>query len=78
MEYNEKHYYKIDVIDIKHGYSFVIATNEELNDEYDAIEIALENGLFQDNEDAEIAIVDDLISKNDIKHFIETKCVYNI
>ena len=77
MEYNGKHYYKIDVFDTRHGYSFVIATEQEL-DESSVVDVALDNGLFQDDFDADRAIVDDLISEYDIKHFIETECVFNV
>lgn len=78
MEYQGKYYYKVDVFDARHGYSFVMATNEKLDDEYDVVELALDNGLFQDDFDADRAIVDDLISEYDIKAFMDAGCVFNV
>ena len=67
MEHNGKHYYKVDVAG-KHGYSFMVYSAYEL-DEFEVLNKALEHGLFQDLEDANYAVVDDLVSEYDIENF---------
>ena len=47
MEYNGKHYYKIDVPHIRDGYSFMVVSNDEL-DELDVLHKAYLNGCFDD------------------------------
>ena len=74
MEYNGKHYYKIDVSG-RNGYSFMVVSNDEL-DEYDVIDKALVKGLFDDETDADYAIVDDLVSEYDIENFKD--CTHSI
>lgn len=63
----KKFYYKVDVLG-KNGYSFMLSSNEELTED-DVFDVALENNLFEDEKDADIAIVDDLVTKYDIKAF---------
>ena len=67
MEQNGKHYYKIDVSG-RNGYSFMVVSNDVL-DEYDVIDKALVKGLFDDETDADYAVVDDLVSEYDIENF---------
>lgn len=74
MEQNNKHYYKIDVMG-RHGYSFMVSSNDML-DEDEVLDKALTKGLFQDELDAEYAVVDDLISEYDIENFKD--CTYEI
>ena len=74
MEHNGKHYYKVDVAG-KHGYSFMVYSAHEL-DEYEVLNKALENGLFDDLEDANYAVVDDLVSEYDVEHF--KNCTHSI
>jgi hypothetical protein len=62
-----KRYFLINVLG-KHGYSFMI--HAAVNDEYEAINLSAENGLFNDEEDAEYAIAEEA-SDYDIKHFEE-------
>lgn len=71
-----KHYYKIDVFG-RNGYSFMIETDDELHDSYDAIGLALDNDLFEDPTDADIAEVDDLVSAHDIEHFKSCGCCHH-
>lgn len=71
------HYYKIDVFG-QNGYSFMIETDEELHNSYDAIGLALINGLFDVTTDSDIAEVDDLVSEYDIEHFKSCGCCYYI
>lgn len=74
MEQNNKIYYKIDVIG-KHGYSFMVSSNDML-DEGEVLDKALAKGLFQDELDADYAIVDDLVSDYEIEVF--KSCTYEI
>lgn len=74
MEQNGKHYYKIDVSG-RNGYSFMVVSNDEL-DEYDVIDKALARGLFDDETDADYAVVDDIISEYDIENFKD--CTHEI
>ena len=70
-------YYKIDVMG-KNGYSFMVETDEELCYDEDAIDLAVEHNLFQDSEDAIYAVVDDLVSEQDIEDFKFADCCYKI
>lgn len=72
----KKFYYKIDVPG-RHGYSFMVFSTNEL-DECEVINTALRNGLFDDDEDADYAIVDDLVSDYDIESFTECGCCHQI
>lgn len=74
MEQNGKHYYKIDVSG-RNGYSFMVVSNDVL-DEYDVIDKALVKGLFDDETDADYAVVDDLVSEYDIENFKD--CTHRI
>ena len=67
MEQNGKHFYKVDVMG-RNGYSFMVVSNDEL-DEGDVIDKALVKGLFDDETDADYAVVDDLVSEYDIENF---------
>lgn len=70
-------YYKIDVMG-ENGYSFMVETDEELRYDEDAIDLAFEHNLFNDAEDAYYAVVDDLVSERDIRHFTSTGCCHKI
>ena len=74
MEYNGKHYYKIDVPG-HYGYSFMVVSNDEL-DELDVLNKAYLNGCFNDATDLDYAVVDDLVSEYDIEIFKD--CTYSI
>ena len=76
MEHNGKHYYKVDVAG-KHGYSFMAYSAHEL-DEYEVISLCLDANLFEDENDAPYAVVDDLVSVSDVEHFQKCECVFNI
>ena len=72
----KKFYYKIDVPG-KHGYSFMVSSNDML-DEGEVLDKALAKGLFQDEIDADYAIVDDLVSNYEIEHFTNCGCCHQI
>jgi hypothetical protein len=74
-QFNNRHYYKIDVMG-RDGYSFMISTLNPLEYEDEAIDIAWDLGCFNDKDDVNYAIVDDLVGEHDIKHFIDCKCCY--
>jgi hypothetical protein len=65
MEYNGKHYYKIDV---PGHYSFMTVCNDEI-DELEVLHRAFLCDLFTDDDDVKYAKVDDLVSENDIEFF---------
>lgn len=71
---NKDFYYKIDVMG-RNGYSFMVKSNEELN-ENEVISRCLDNDYFDDSRDADYAMVDDLISQYDIDNF--SSCTFNI
>lgn len=71
---NEYHYYKIDVLLPKNGYSFMLATTNEI-DNFDVLKLALKNDLFEDASDIMFGVVDDLVSHHDITHFKEIGCI---
>ena len=56
----------------------MIETDEERPYNEDAIDLALEHNLFQDSEDADYAVVDDLVTEQDIEHFKSTGCCHKI
>lgn len=70
-------YYKIDVMG-KNGYSFMVETDEELPYDEDAIDLAVEHNLFQDSEDADYAVVDDLVTEQEIEQFKSSGCCHKI
>ena len=70
-------YYKIDVMG-KNGYSFMVETDEELRYDEDAIDLAVEHHLFQDSEDANYAVVDDLVTEREIEEFKSSGCCHKI
>ena len=72
----KKFYYKIDVAG-RHGYSFMVFSTDEL-DEGEVLDKALAKGLFEDEIDADYAIVDDLVSDYDIEHFTNCGCCHQI
>lgn len=67
MEKNGNYFYKVDVMG-RNGYSFMVVSNDAL-DEGDVIDKALAKGLFDDETDADYAVVDDLVSEYDIENF---------
>lgn len=64
---NGNYFYKVDVMG-RNGYSFMVVSNDAL-DEGDVIDKALAKGLFDDETDADYAVVDDLVSEYDIENF---------
>jgi hypothetical protein len=70
----EYHYYKVDVLLPRNGYSFMLATTDEL-DEYELRQLALDNDLYEKDSDAYHSFVDDLVSHRDITHFKEIGCI---
>ena len=62
LESLKKHYYYSVNVAGKKGYSFIVSSNEEL-DECEVIDRANSKGLFQDKEDAEYAVVDNVSEK---------------
>lgn len=71
---NNKHYYKIDVSG-RNGYSFMVCCDWQL-DEGQVLDKAWAKGLFDDDNDVNYAVVDDLVSDYDIENFKD--CTYEI
>jgi len=71
----KKNYFKIDVIG-SDGYSFMVCTTE--TDEEAVIDLAAENDLFQDADDRDRCMVDALVDNDDIQHFKEWDCLYEL
>lgn len=76
MLYNGKYYFMVNVLG-RNGYSFMVASNTELNDNQ-VIELSLDFGLFDYDVDAEYASIDRLIDERDITHFEDCNCLHNI
>lgn len=70
-------YYKVDVLIVDYGYSFMVASHDEL-DERDILDISIQKGYFVEPLDARSAIVDDLCTQRDIQHFIDNNLVHYI
>lgn len=68
------YFYKVDVMG-RNGYSFMVVSSDAL-DEGDVIDKALAKGLFDDETDADYAVVDDLVSEYDIENFKD--CTHRI
>ena len=74
MEQNGKHYYKVDVSG-RNGYSFMVCCDWQL-DEGQVLDKAWAKGLFDDDNDVNYAVVDDLVSDYDIENFKD--CTHEI
>ena len=72
-----KYYYKIDVIDSKDGYSFMVSS-EYLLDNEAVLNRCVDMGYFDDNEDVYHAVIDNLVSEYDIKHFEDCNLILSI
>lgn len=74
-----KHIVKIDVPG-RHGYSFAVAFNTEnemADHESNALDLALEANLFEEDEDYDYAMAEDITdSEYDIEHF--KYCTYEV
>ena len=55
----------------------MVSSNDML-DEGEVLDKALAKGLFQDEIDADYAIVDDLVSNYEIEHFTNCGCCHQI
>jgi len=75
MKINGKFYYSVNIPG-KHGYSFAVCSETELNDE-EVISRAYDAGAFAGQEDdVDYAVVDTIFDENDMKHF--ANCTYNV
>jgi hypothetical protein len=71
----KKHYYKIDVIG-SNGYSFMVCTTETDMDK--VLDLTAEKSLFQDADDINSCMVDKQVDDDDIKHFKDWDCLYEL
>lgn len=68
MKKGNYYYYKIDVMSRADGYSFMVRSLDEIDDQ-EAIDRAYAAGCFDDDGDLDKAFVDALIDETDIKAF---------
>ena len=52
----KKNYFTVNIIDKKHGYSFMV--NTDLDDEDEVLDACVEAGYFEEPEDANHCVVD--------------------
>lgn len=69
-----KNYYLINVTG-RNGYSFMVACGAK--DEFEAIDMAAEANLFEDEDDADYAIAEEA-TQYDIDHFKKFGSIYEI
>jgi hypothetical protein len=75
MKIDGKFYYSVNIPG-RHGYSFAVCSENELNDE-EVISKAYDAGAFEDQEDdVDYAVVDTAFDENDMKQFAD--CTYNV
>ena len=65
-------YFTVNVIDNKHGYSFMV--NTDLDDKDEVLNACLEAGYFDDTEDADHCVVDSA-SQDDIDAFFDSDAI---
>ena len=65
-------YFTVNVIDNKHGYSFMV--NTDLDDEDEVLDACLEAGYFEEIEDANHCVVD-IATKHDITAFADSDAI---
>ena len=68
----KKNYFTVNVIDNKYGYSFMV--NTDLDDEDEVLDACEEAGLFEDPEDADHCVVD-TASQYDIDAFAKSDAI---
>lgn len=69
-------YYKIDVPGCN-GYSFMASSNDCL-DEDEVFSKCIEKGYFDNEQDVEYAVLDDLVTPMDVEHFEKNNCIFNL
>ena len=65
-------YFTVNVIDNKHGYSFMV--NTDLDDKDEVLNACLEAGYFEEPEDVDHCVVD-IATKHDITAFADSDAI---
>ena len=68
----KKNYFTVNVIDNKYGYSFMVNTN--LDDEDEVLDACVEAGYFEDPDDANHCVVD-IATKHYIATFADSDAI---
>ena len=73
----DEFYYKIVVNKVKNGYSFMVSSPNELEDEV-ILDLAVLKDLFENEEDSDCAEVDCLVDETDIEVFRQSGRLHRI
>ena len=68
----KKNYFTVNVIDDDYGYSFMV--NTDLDDEDEVLDACVEAGYFEEIEDANHCVVD-MATKHDIDAFADSDAI---
>lgn len=69
-------YVMVNVFGSKHGYSFMVTTNDEHILEDNVLNSCQEKGLFSDADDIHLASIETIVNENDVQFF--SNATYNI
>ena len=68
----KKNYFTVNIIDDDYGYSFMV--NTDLDDEDEVLDACVEAGYFEELEDADHCVVD-IATKHDITAFADSDAI---
>ena len=68
----KKNYFTVNIIDDDYGYSFMV--NTDLDDEDEVLDACVEAGYFEDLDDANHCVVD-MATKHDIDAFADSNAI---
>ena len=68
----KKNYFTVNIIDDDYGYSFMV--NTDLDDEDEVLDACVEAGYFEEPEDADHCVVD-IATKHDIAAFADSDAI---
>ena len=71
----KKNYFTVNVIDDDYGYSFMV--NTDLDDEDEVLDTCVEAGYFEDPDDANHCVVDSA-EQDDIDAFVDSDAIYEL
>ena len=71
----KKNYFTVNVIDDDYGYSFMV--NTDLDDEDEVLDACVEAGYFEDPDDVNHCVVDSA-EQDDIDAFVDSDAIYEL
>ena len=71
----KKNYFTVNIIDDDYGYSFMV--NTDLDDEDEVLDACVEAGYFEDLDDANHCVVDSA-EQDDIDAFVDSDAIYEL